>query len=565
MNMKRCVIYCRQSAGSEDFSESVEAQKTKCEELARKEGYAIEGIFEDLNTSGKTYPTGSEDIAKMDLAFQNWFNEQTGRKMYRPGFGAAIKAILSGNIDVIICYDITRLYRPISGSYLESHINQILILKGVKILTVNNGVIDVGNFNDSLITALQNRINHEQISIQRQKSKDALHNLKNNGEYQAGLWKKFGFQKGVRTREIEINEEEAKIVKAGFKLFYEGNSVHHCVKIVNEMRKNINGRSALFNRCTFKRMLMSPIYCGYIYSDDGQLIKSKQTDGIVDFSMWKEVNEMLKLNRGHQQRKRKNWNPFAWKNRCKHCGRSLTIHTSRRVPAYICTKHSIDHSHEPCVVNLSVTRDIKYGLGLVDFVYPLLSITALKELELSQHLDTVKRDLDAYKIELHNIIEREKKLTGLFVKGLMDEETLNENLKELTTQKVEVNSKIIELENVYNSSGNSVEKQLDLLRRIAAKELDKGEYEVLVRKTINYLHIGRDDVKIDTIYGDFTIARQKLSKYNLLPHYMMNMDREYNVNIIYYYGVETNLPELNNKRELVAEWNKIKIWVIKNS
>lgn len=88
---------------------------------------------------------------------------------------------------------------------------------------------------------------------------------------------------------------------------------------------------------------------------------------------------------------------------------------------------------------------------------------------------------------------------------------------------------------------------------------------MLVRKTINYLHIGRDDVKIDTIYGDFTIARQKLSKYNLLPHYMMNMDREYNVNIIYYYGVETNLPELNNKRELVAEWNKIKIWVIKNS
>ena len=73
------------------------------------------------------------------------------------------------------------------------------------------------------------------------------------------------------------------------------------------------------------------------------------------------------------------------------------------------------------------------------------------------------------------------------------------------------------------------------------------------------------NVEIETIYGDFTIARQKLSKYNLLPHYMMNMDREYNVNIIYYYGVETNLPELNNKRELVAEWNKIKIWVIKNS
>ena len=69
--MKKCVIYARQSSGDSDESESVENQKQKCLELARKEHLEVVGIFDDLNTSGKTYPTGSEDIANL-YTFSLW-------------------------------------------------------------------------------------------------------------------------------------------------------------------------------------------------------------------------------------------------------------------------------------------------------------------------------------------------------------------------------------------------------------------------------------------------------------------------------------------------------------
>ena len=78
----KAIIYCRQSSGDETLSESVELQKEKCRELAKKEKLTVIDEFEDLNTSGKTYPEGAENIASMDIAFQSWFKEQSGHKMF---------------------------------------------------------------------------------------------------------------------------------------------------------------------------------------------------------------------------------------------------------------------------------------------------------------------------------------------------------------------------------------------------------------------------------------------------------------------------------------------------
>ena len=53
--MITAIIYARQSSSdSETFSESVELQKEKCRELAKKEKLTVIDEFEDLNTSGKT-------------------------------------------------------------------------------------------------------------------------------------------------------------------------------------------------------------------------------------------------------------------------------------------------------------------------------------------------------------------------------------------------------------------------------------------------------------------------------------------------------------------------------
>ena len=117
----KALIYARQSSGKDDVSESVEAQIQNCKRLAEKEKLEVIGIFRDLNTSGETYPAGSESVAALDTAYQKWVSAQSTRKPFRTGLGEAMA--LFPEIDVLLVNELTRLYRPINGSFLESHIN----------------------------------------------------------------------------------------------------------------------------------------------------------------------------------------------------------------------------------------------------------------------------------------------------------------------------------------------------------------------------------------------------------------------------------------------------------
>lgn len=75
------MIYARQSSGSEDVSESVEAQIMNCRLLSKKENMEIVGIFKDLNTSGETYPIGAEAVASVDQAYLNWVRSQKEKRI----------------------------------------------------------------------------------------------------------------------------------------------------------------------------------------------------------------------------------------------------------------------------------------------------------------------------------------------------------------------------------------------------------------------------------------------------------------------------------------------------
>lgn len=559
----KCVMYCRQSSGDSVVSESVENQKIKCKALAQKEGVEICGIYEDLNTSGKTYPTGSEDIATMDIAFQKWYAEQSGRKMYRPGLGNLIKHLSNEHIDYILCYDLTRIYRPISGSFLESHINQILMVYGVKILTLNNGIIDVNNFNDSLIAALQNRINHEQIAIQRHKSKDALKKLKDDGEYYAGLWSMWGFKKSNSKRSVEIVDSEAEMVKYAFESVYNGVGLNETVRRINKKFKHVL-KDKIFSRVSIKKMLKSPIYCGYQYNSNGELIKSKQTNGFISFQIWKEIQELFSKRKFHVHHPKKTWMPLSPYVICGVCGNHLISHSSsKRIKHYSCIQHTKDSDHTPCKVNITIHNHAKYGLGLIDALYPLLTLAALKDLENAKEQSNLSSKLETLKVALTNVIDKEKKLTKMFIDGLIDEETVSMSLKENAEKKSKLNIEILELEQSISDESNTESKQIELLKKIVAQEITQGEYEILGRRTFKKIKINKEFIRVETIYGAVDIPRQRISNHKDITHYWMNMDADRNINLIYYTGFEQLTPTLAEK-QLLADFGKLKIWYIKN-
>ena len=562
--MKKCVVYARQSVGNEDLSESVENQKEKCLKLAEKEGLEVVGIFEDLNTSGKTYPTGSEDIAVLDMAFQKWYKEQTTKKMYRDGFGKVIQSLME--VDYILCYDLTRLYRPVTGSFLESHINQLLVIHNVKVMTVNNGIMDMGNFNDSLIIALQNRINHEQIAIQRRKAKEAFKNLKNSGTMKVGLGRMYGFDGTGRKREVVVNEREAEMVKHCYRLFLETSSLGTVTRTMNQKYPDLFPEPV--TSMIFRRILERPTYCGYMYNSEGELIKNHQVDGLefISFADWKEVKERLDKRKFTHPRAKQGWYPLSGLIYCGVCGRKMKIQISRNDHFYQCKKHQ--HSGEPpCRSSIHFKKDIEYGTGIMEIIYPILSLAAINRLEISLKKEESLKELQKLELELQNLTDKESKITEMFMNEMMNEITFETTLKNIKKKKEELSVKIINIRQVCDST-EDFHKHLETLQDVTNRRLSQTDFESLLHEAIKKINIFQDKVEIITIYGSVEIPRQKLfHNYNLIPHYWFNMRSstrgskgDYDMNLIIYHGIKEPHPDIYSKRILLADFNRLKIW-----
>lgn len=172
----KAVCYARQSGGDSDESLSVDTQIEKCCEVCAKNGWEVVGVFSDLNTSGRTYPTGAEEIAKNDSAYQEWYRSQTKAKKFRDGLGKALDA----EKDIIVLYDETRLMRPWADTFLESYIRQRL--KGTRVFTVKEGEIRLDQFTGRLVNSITNSVEDNQLQTNKRKAKEALDRLKSQGE-----------------------------------------------------------------------------------------------------------------------------------------------------------------------------------------------------------------------------------------------------------------------------------------------------------------------------------------------------------------------------------------------
>ena len=90
------------------------------------------------------------------------------------------------DIDYIIVDEITRLYRPLSNSFLEALVNQNLIENNVQVIQVKGGVLDFSLFDQHFVTTLKNKINDEQIAKQRQKSIEVMQKIRDDGYLPTG-------------------------------------------------------------------------------------------------------------------------------------------------------------------------------------------------------------------------------------------------------------------------------------------------------------------------------------------------------------------------------------------
>lgn len=533
--MKAFVIL-RQSSGMADPNESlsIEVQEAECLRLAKSHGIEVVDVFREAATSGRLYPSGFEEMAKQDYIYCRWCEEVKKTGQWRQGLGEALRRL--DEVDCIICYDSTRLFRPLNGSFLASLITQRLISKGVKLLTVKEGTIDFSKFQDSLVTALTSQINSEQLNMQREKAKAALKRLKDNGEYHSGLSLMHGYKKGVRAHEVEIDDEEAPMIRYVFKMFNGGMQIDELNKKVNEKFKRLFKKPCRRNVIT--NMLRSPAYCGMVKDSDGKLIKMKHLEGkeLVTVSAWMAAQKRLDARKRTHVRERKHWRPLAPFVYCGCCGEKLNARSQSNT-SYVyhtCLRKYWDSSCN-CDVSIRVSEDSKQGIGLVEFVKPLLLAEAMKLMKAPKQDDKMRDELCKVEIDLEELKRKEEKLTAMWMSSKIGDEAYETAMNDVKQRKAVTSAKIRDIETELNRDVSSFEWAKLMMKFKGEDALPKGEYEMLAASMLKKIIVSNDSVEVKTAYGDVKVPRRAWRKRRLCWNYHLQM-RKGAVAVYYYSG-----------------------------
>ena len=556
----RAFILCRQSGGANDPEESLslEVQEAACLKIAEDRGISIAGIFREASTSGRLYPTGFENIAAQDMIYRQWCEETKKNGQYRTEFGKILEHL--NDVDYIICYDITRLYRPLNGSYLSNIVNQLLQYNKVKVLTLKEGEIDFSRFQDSLIASLTSQINSEQLLIQREKAKAGMKKVKDAGEYYSGFVKCIGYKTCGR-KVIEIVPHEAEAIKQIYNYFLKDGLT------LNEIARRIAVKYPdVFKRCwsvTVKNILTNPIYAGYMYNSENELIRCKQNEGkeIISFNEWENAHKILSARKLSAYRHKEGWfplTPFIW---CGHCGEKMRTHLGKNLkPNYSCQRHLKDGG-KPCKNTIMAFYDGKEGNGLFEAVKPLLVAEAIDRMKKATD-DKLKNRLSVIEMNLNNLITKEKKMTALYMSSAMTDDVYESSMNDLKIKRKELEKEKASLDFELSRDTSQFE-WVKFSMKFTGDLLSHAEYDLLISGLIKKILIYKDFIEIKTRLGDVTLPRQRVYRHRLVcsSHVQMKMQKPA---VYFYYGKHRPLKsEEKDSAEMIGKIGEVSIYLIK--
>ena len=541
-------IYTRQSSTKEDRSISCEQQADNAVKFAESLGLNVDKIFTDTNMSGRLYVTQFKQLAQQDIVFQNWIKETKKTKLYRTGLSELFDKLKKN--DVLIVDDLTRLYRPLTNSFLESAITQFLLEKEIVLYTVKNGRVNLNNFADELISAMHNRINSNQLRIQQKKCKDSLKRLKDSGELKQCLGCAIGYKYTGKKKEIEVDKSTAPIVKYVFENYLKGKSLLSMCREINKTWGRSIGVKSL------KNILNRVEYTGFTYDSNNNLIKSKQTEGkeLIDFNSYMTAKQLLDSRKNFKFQTKKYPNHFVSMVKCGKCGSTMNvlINEHGKYISFRCMSHTIKEK-ENCKISITANTLYPRGLSLEDALEPILILSLLKKLS-NENNTSAKEKLEQSKIQLQNLLNGEQKLTEMFLNGLLDSSVYETNLKNQQEKKQAVQQEIILLENELKE--DDTEKVRLMVNRIVGRKLTFEEYQELIPLTIKNIIVFEDKITVQTHFGDITLPRFKVRGILELYEYKWrNSGTEFK---IYYYKDNFNIYK---PQKQIFKYNNFQIFL----
>lgn len=514
--MEKAFCYCRQSSGSADADESLSiiVQEEETRKLAAAHSLEVIEVFREPDRSGRLYPTGFEALAAIDKVYLDFTRGTSKENQYRTALGALLKRL--DEVQYIICVDMTRLFRPLNGSFLENLVIQQLTQRGVKVWSCREGLVDFTQFQSRLFTSLSSQLASEQLLIQREKSRKGMALLKASGEWNFQCAKSFGYRGTGRKREVEIVPNRAEVVKKVYALWLEGKRYYTISKAVAPLLKD-DPKCKVLHKAQMMRMLKNPVYTGYYPLEDGTLTKAKCLEGleIISFSDWARAQELLRDRAKSPRHEKKNWLPLSGKFFCGYCGSRINAITTNKTNVHMRCMSYAQRAAQSCRNGLTWNTLEPGGAGLLDALFPLSMVWLASQLKAASA--SREKELDGVLAGLESCKKKLNSLQKMFLDDLLTQDSFEKAASELRTKRKELESRAREIE-AEAAAGTSIEEARSMLAKAFAHTMDEGEAELALRKSISKVTIWRERIVAELEGGgQIELPVKRIGKSRELP------------------------------------------------
>ena len=515
----KSIIYARQSSGKEDGSESIETQIQNCQRYCSEHNYEVIAVFQDANTSGRTYPADAEMLAKQDFVFEEWFRHQSRSRKFRHGLECALKCLGDGY--VLVADDTTRVYRGLAGGFLEAHIHQRLRIKNAVLETVKSGGYDPNSFDDVLISNVQNNINDRQLKLSKRKSVEVKRSMRDKGIWPAGM-RAVGLQY-LHNHQYRVNDEYRPCISEIFQGVLAYRTYSSIIREMNRKYGHLFGKA--FYESNFYHIARQPLYCGHMYNTKGELIRCQGLVGepAVSKETFLKAREILERKRREPVKGvRGEVRPFSRKLVCGYCGAKMVIAVDRGgVVSYHCNAGCNLRRNDDCPkarVNINFRRE--RITGLQHAVSPLLILAQYRQCLDAAGIPSFQRRLAETRDQLDALHSKERIINENFLGDVISSASYEEVMMKIRSRRKDLENTLQLCEASLNT--NHKRKMLDdpfwgKFELLVGDGLPAGQYNELLDKSVKCIRCFADYVEIETFYGVFRLDRYTGSRFRHFP------------------------------------------------
>jgi site-specific DNA recombinase len=323
--MINAVIYARIGPEEDPLRFNLQSQIESCKAFAMDQNYSIIEIFADKNL---------ED------------------KLDRPALNSLRGFLLENNIKIVIIYDSNRLFNNLVNLIV---FEEALSLDAIQIVYIHNKSSNT-HIREEIKNKNRNNREYNKAKIADQFKWGKIRKV-NLGNVFVGARPPYGYKRGERNDKatLEIDQEEAKIIKFIFKLYLSGlndgnfYSQNRIALLLTEMKIPSRGDNVNYitkklpqyswQPATIHKILTREAYSGIWYFGKTLLENGKQIPrpkrewlsvkipAIITVQDYKKAQEILIRNKSYASRNTKNRYLMSRRLRCSKCGYSYVGRT----------------------------------------------------------------------------------------------------------------------------------------------------------------------------------------------------------------------------------------------